>query len=183
MQLHSLYKLSNFAEYIIFKSKNLFYKSFNMFRKGNIAQISLLQKHLQTCHKFKNHSSSCLHLSKTLFPYMPPMVLEWSSPNEQFQTRGNTQYKYWPWYMVLYMVTCFIGFGSCVDVVIHLKESGPPLAIMAFGFGSLSLLLWSSATVFIWNIDEIVLGFRYLNTICRHNGSLIFKSILKSKTR
>ncbi len=138
-------------------------------------------KKSQQIQQFQSYTSSALHLYHSVYSYLPPLVLEWCSAIAKFQTGGNSNKKYWPWYFNTFIVACVIGFGSCVDVVIHPKEAGNSLSIVAFGLGSVSLLYWASAAVVIWNVDDIVSGIGYLNAICQHRGTFYICIIFISK--
>ncbi len=119
-------------------------------------------------HKFQ--CVPALHLSSKLFGYMPSMVIKWSPSNKQFEVREKSHWSNWAWYFNIYIVVCLIGFGSSLDVITHKEEAGGSLVVISCGFASLSCLVWSCATVLIWNADEIVVGIIDLRNVLKHLG-------------
>lgn len=156
----------NFQKSEISSQKNICYK-LNLATKNSffILKMFKIKKF-----EFQYYTSSCLYLSTIFFFYLSPAVLEWSPKNEQFHTNGNTHKKYWFWYLNTYLIACLIGLGSSIDVMLHYKETGIILSILAFGLASCSVLYWVPATVIILNVDDIVTGSRFLKTLSQTNG-------------
>lgn len=132
----------------------------------------LLNKLDHTSYLFKYHSSFALNLCNHLFSALLPLVLEWSPTKEQFLTSGNTCPKYWLWYFTTIIFSCAIGFGSCIDVISHHKQSGISLSILSFGFASMSFRFFASAAVITWHVDEIVAGLGNLHIAYQHLSNL-----------
>lgn len=101
---------------------------------------------------------------------MSPMVIKWSTSDEQFQVQGNSNRGFWIWCFNTFIVAGVIGFGSSIDVITHNEEAGGSLVVISCGFASLSFLFWACASVLIRNADEIVRGIVYLRNILKYLG-------------
>ncbi len=115
-----------------------------------------LKRKLQVNYQFRYYCSHALLLCNKLFSVMSPIVLEWSPSTEQFETAGPQSSKYWKWYFNTFIVAGVIGFGCCLDVIAHAKETGGALVVLSCGLGAMSFLFWASAATVIWKVDEIL---------------------------
>lgn len=103
-------------------------------------------------------SSSHFVLCNKLFGYMCPMVLEWCPETCQFSTKGRGHSQYWLWYFNIFIIVGLIGFGSCLVVMTHPKESGIAAVIISCFLAACSFLVWSSVAILSWHAETIVNG-------------------------
>lgn len=103
--------------------------------------------------------SSHFLLCNKLFFYMCPMVLEWNPETLLFSTKGRCNRRYWLWYFNIFVIAGIVGFGSCIVVITHPRESGYPAFIMSCFLATLSCLTWSTVAIVSWHAQTFIEGF------------------------